>query len=113
VSKTWDGLASLLSPGSAENSGVLTLADLEAAFQSMRDMAAPWPHMIVVSPRDARLIWRLQQRWALYQRYPLPKRKLRKTALRKRQALIERGRRRIARDEREIYDRVLLPPYEG
>lgn len=114
MSDTWDGIASLLSPASQSASGVLTLADLEAAFQSMRDQATdPEPLMIIVSPKDARRIWRYQQLAFLYLRYPLPKRKLRKTVLRKRQALINRGQRRIARDEREIYDRVILPPYEG
>lgn len=107
-------IASLLSPDSSENTGVLPQADIEAMFQSMYDHANSEPWMIYVSPEDARRIWRLVQRSALYHRYRLPKRRLRKVALRRRQALIEQGRRRIAKDECEIYDRApILPPYEG
>lgn len=112
---TWDGLPSQLRPPNESTSagGVLTLADLEAMFQSMYDHETAHPDYFLVSPKNARRIWRAVQRSALYRRYPLPKRRLRKIAMRKRQSLIERGRRRVARDEREIYDRVLLPPYEG
>ena len=110
---TWEDIGSLISPASSASSGVLALADIEAMFQSMYANATTHPDMLYVSPKDARRIWRLVQRSALYHRYRLPKRRLRKVTLRRRQALIERGRRRIARDEREIYDRVRLPPYEG
>jgi hypothetical protein len=93
MSSAWYDLGSPIS-GAAQSSGVLTLADITSLFQSMYDdVARVEPDYFLVSPQTV-LRLRIAQ---LYAARPLPRRKLRKCIVRKRQAVMSRARRRLLR----------------
>ena len=102
MSQAFDGLRDFFAScgQTDQQSGVLTLADLDSLIDTMKEQAGTsqsW--LIPVSPTWIRRMRHLEMIGAMYRAYPRPHYKIRKCHMRKLQARWREGRRRIRKIE--------------
>ncbi len=97
---TFDGLTSLMSSPPTEQSGVLTLADINAMFETMRNDAYSDRGYIFISPRMRKRLIHWERVGRLYHAHPLPDYAIRKCVRRRIVAARRAGMKRIHKMER-------------